>query len=457
MRLDRLEMRNYRRFAELSVGFEPDVTVLVGGNGMGKTAVLDAAAVMLGAFLAKFPDVSGPSIQRSDARRVRYEVGGVYDTQQQFPVSLAAEGEAPMPVVWDRYRQGQETLGGRLEWGRALRGPEGKMTVADAQPMIAVSDEYRGAVMADPSVVLPLVAYYGTDRLWPRDRRQWRTHSDAYLQAGNRFGGYDGCLGSSVSYKQMATWFRKMTAEQERRKTVIPSFQAVRTAVSACLERLTGHADARIDYADGGMLVTYTAPDGTVCEDEPFETLSDGYRATIGMVADIARRMATLNPVMGGDAVRRTPGVVLIDEVDLHLHPLWQEHVVSMLTALFPAVQFVLTTHAPLVIASVPGRQVRMLSYDPSNGVARAAEPSFETYGQPASDTLTSVQGAHDLPEPVRGALDAFETALDDGDYAGAKRELDRLHGMVGETNSEYVSARTAYDFMRGAGGGEDD
>lgn len=454
MRLDGLVVRDYRKFSALSVDFDARVTVLVGGNGMGKTAVLDAAAVVLGAFLAKFPDVSGPSLQRSDARRVRYEVGGVYDTQQQFPVSVSAVGEVAGPAGWVDYREGRAPEPVRLEWGRSLRRPDGKMTVADAQPMIGVSDEYQEAVRSDPSVVLPLVAYYGTDRLWPRDRRQWRTHSDAYLEAGNRFGGYDGCLNSSVSYKQMATWFKKMTAEQDRRGRGISSFEAVRAAVAFCLERFTGHADACIDYADGGMLVSYTGTDGAEYRDEPFETLSDGYRATIGMVADIARRMAMLNPAMGVDAVRRTPGVVLVDEIDLHLHPSWQEHVIAVLGELFPGVQFIVTTHAPLVISSVPRRQVRMLSYDAATGSGHAAEPGFETYGQPASSTITSVQGAHDLPEPVRDALEGFESALDDGDYPTAKRELDRLYGMVGDTNTEYVSARTAYDFMRGAGDG---
>ena len=121
----------------------------------------------------------------------------------------------------------------------------------------------------------------------------------------------------------MSVWFEKMTAREYRKGTVIPEFRAVRRVVTDCLRLLTGFDDASIAY-DGGFVVSYTASDGTYMEDQPFETLSDGYRVVIGLVADIARRMAQLNPFLAEQAVARTPGVVLIDEVDLHLHPKWQ-------------------------------------------------------------------------------------------------------------------------------------
>ena len=405
MRLSQLSMSNFRKFADLSIDFDEHITVLVGTNGAGKTAVLDAAAVALSAFLTKFPDVSGAALHRSDARRVRYKSApGIYDHQELFPVTIQARGSVLRNDEFDA----EAHLGGLvptfpkpISWGRSLRQSKGKMTVADARPMIDVSDACQQAVReGEQLLLLPMLGYYGTDRLWPRDRAQWRTHSDEYLQAGNRFGGYDGCLNSSVSYKQMASWFKKMTVEEHRQQKLIPSFQAVRRTVAHCLELLTGNAEARIDYADGGLLVSYTTSDGLSVADEPFESLSDGYRVMVGMVADIARRMATLNPALGDRAVLETPGVVLIDEVDLHLHPLWQRQVVETLLALFPQVQFIVTTHAPMVISSVHRNQVRQLSCDTVTGQARAVTPSYETYGQSASDTLDTVQEADSLPLP---------------------------------------------------------
>ena len=86
--------------------------------------------------------------------------------------------------------------------------------------------------------------------------------------------------------------------------------------------------------------------------------MSDGYRNMLSMVADIAYRMALLNPQFLGEVTKKTSGVVLIDEIDLHLHPAWQRHIVSALKEIFPKVQFIVSTHAPSVISSVPKEEI---------------------------------------------------------------------------------------------------
>src|SRR5512133_2268754 len=92
--------------------------------------------------------------------------------------------------------------------------------------------------------------------------------------------------------------------------------------------------------------------------------LSDGIRNLIGLVADLAHRAARLNPHLGADACRKCPGIVLIDEVDMHLHPAWQQVVVTLLRNAFPRVQFVLTTHSHLVASTVPSASIRLLGSD---------------------------------------------------------------------------------------------
>lgn len=121
----------------------------------------------------------------------------------------------------------------------------------------------------------------------------------------------------------------------------------------------------------------------------PFSQFSDGYRTMMSMVADIAYRMALLNPMLG-KKVLETPGVVLIDEVDLHLHPLWRARVLQDLQAIFPYVQFIVTTHAPMVISFVPGSCIRIL------GDERAYKPEHESFGLGSNDVLTGIMGALD-------------------------------------------------------------
>src|SRR5207249_2270078 len=84
----------------------------------------------------------------------------------------------------------------------------------------------------------------------------------------------------------------------------------------------------------------------------PLSVLSDGVRNMVALVADLARRCASLNPHLGEAVAQLTPGVLLIDEVDMHLHPRWQQQVVDLLRRAFPSLQMVLSTHSPHVLST---------------------------------------------------------------------------------------------------------
>ena len=130
--------------------------------------------------------------------------------------------------------------------------------------------------------------------------------------------------------------------------------------------------------------------------------MSDGYRNMLSMVADIAYRMALLNPQFLGEVTKKTSGVVLIDEIDLHLHPAWQRHIVSALKEIFPKVQFIVSTHAPSVISSVPKEEIVVLE---NHQVRRAELP---TYGKDANSILKTVMDVPERPDPVAEKLKDF-------------------------------------------------
>jgi predicted ATP-binding protein involved in virulence len=123
-----------------------------------------------------------------------------------------------------------------------------------------------------------------------------------------------------------------------------PELEAIEQAVLGCVEGAkrffydVNHQELRLELADGQLV--------------PFSQLSDGYRNLVAMIADITWRASQLNPHHGADAARKATGVVLIDELELHLHPAWQRRVVDDLLRTFPNLQFVATTHSPQVIAS---------------------------------------------------------------------------------------------------------
>jgi predicted ATP-binding protein involved in virulence len=126
------------------------------------------------------------------------------------------------------------------------------------------------------------------------------------------------------------------------------------------------------------------------------EAMSDGARSVISMAADIAYRMARLNPDLGDEVTTKTPGVVLIDEVDMHLHPSWQQTVVQDLTTAFPKVQFILTTHSPQVLTSIRAEDIRILHWEPDDQV-RIEAPAF-SYGAESSQVLKDIQHVDSRP-----------------------------------------------------------
>lgn len=127
----------------------------------------------------------------------------------------------------------------------------------------------------------------------------------------------------------------------------------------------------------------------------PFRLLSDGVRNMLGMVADIAYRMAILNPHLGSEVTQRTEGVVLIDEIDLHLHPKWQRHIVEDLKRTFPKVQFVVTTHSPFIIQSLQPGELRLLETEDND-----EEIEWESYVDRSLEDV--VENVMDIEMPQR-------------------------------------------------------
>ena len=160
----------------------------------------------------------------------------------------------------------------------------------------------------------------------------------------------------------------------------------------------------------------------------------------LGMGRHLAYRKALLCPCLADAGVKETPGVVLIDEVDLHLPPLWQGRILRDLRAIFPKIQFIVTTHAPVVISSVRASHIRKLSSDLDEPIT----PQGEIYGGDLGRILGDLMGAQERPEDVRNMFDEFYSELDAGSFAAAEEVLQKLVDTIGEDDSDVVAAQTA-------------
>ena len=252
---------------------------------------------------------------------------------------------------------------------------------------------------------LPIVAYYPTDRLWNLRRVPYKP-----LPRTSRMVGYTHCLESGSDYHLMAEWFRywsysalerRHKAQQENR-TPHPSepdyaLEAVRNAINLCLKPSGwGDMDFSIDRQE---IVARHPQYGEL----PIAMLSDGIRSMLTLVADIAFRTVKLNPNLGPMAATETDGIVLIDEVDMHLHPAWQQTVLASLKEAFPRIQFIVTTHSPQVLTSVSAECIRMLQrdVDAESGKQQTTVREFQvqTQGVASSTILAEVMGTDPIPD----------------------------------------------------------
>lgn len=419
--LDSIEVQNFRKFKSYRVTFEKGLTVLVGDNAAGKSTLLDAAAIAASTLLTKIENASSRKISQSDVRTVTTRQGSSFDRQSQYPSRVSASGCL---------------AGDRLSWSRSLNTAKSSMTSIDARSVIEIGASLQEKVSrGDSETILPLIAYYGTGRLWSSSAKSLL--SDVNALSSSRTKGFIGSVSNSVNERDMYTWFRKMTLWELQNRKMSPELAAVKQAIAGCLTGVRGKGDSSIEFnLETQELFLCIGNDGNGYEFESLHSLSDGYRSTLSLVADIAYRIATLNPALE-ERVLETPGIVMIDEIDLHLHPLWQARILGDLRKTFPRVQFIVTTHAPVVVSSVGRNHLRILDAD------GAFAPGEETFGRDANAVLR-IMGAASRPVLIAEQFSTFYDQLDAERYSDARATLDGIEELIGGDDAELVAARTA-------------
>ena len=380
MHIKRLRLKNFRCYDKLDIDFDKRLTVIVGENGRGKTAIFDALAIALEPYLRAF-GVQGSSIGTKDVRRVPvYDKASRHITgmESRYPVAISLEGE-----VYDKTL----TCTRRLLVGDTVEDEDAELRVC--------GEKMREAAEKREQTLLPAFAYYGTQRIWV-DSSLLKNFDESLEK---RSVGYEECLEPSSSYNTFGKWFEYVTQcaqEEEQHSAVLKRNlmikKAIQKAIDECMASMGLH-DFYYNYNLHSFVVSHPDMGEMLVED-----LSDGFRSIISMVADLAYRMVRLNPQLGEQAGVDTPGIVFIDEVDMHLHPLWQQTVLLDLQKAFPKVQFIVTTHSPQVLSSVPASSIRVLAWGKQFEGVQYAEFSL---GANSTQLLQDIQHVSPRPQAV--------------------------------------------------------
>lgn len=398
MRLDRLHIQNFRCYEDATFDFQPGFNLVVGVNGSGKTSLLQAVAVSFIEFGEAVKQQQN-SFATESVRFVYNKYEGRSRFERKYPLIVASTGDILGATDW-------ETTWLTTEWPRT----------SDPQLMVSCQDLLR-EVTAGQNVDLSLLAFY-------RSNRQWKSvgvpAEFAAKHRVSRLDGYTNWFDAVTDLEDFESWLIGKTLE--RMQNVLDSGSSsaevyddelawVNQAIQIALPQAQ---DLRYDLRLQNLLLEVNG------ETVPFSALSDGQRGMVALFADIARRMCILNPHMGKDVLKNTSGVVIIDELDIHLHPAWQRDIVPALKEAFPKVQFIAASHSPQIIGSLKPEEVIILS----NG--DASHPRV-TYGLDSSSVLEEVMGVTQREPEIERLLSELFSTLEDNDLKKAKVQLEAL------------------------------
>jgi predicted ATP-binding protein involved in virulence len=356
MRIDKIHIRNFKGFKDQTFEFKEQFTVFIGDNAKGKTSVLDALAIAAGSFFLGIDGIVARTIEDREIRLITIDG----QPKPQKPVTIEANGHIDNKAIY---------------WKREII--KQKTTHKDAKAISSIAAQKLNDSRKQSGILFPIIAYYGTGRLWAEHEKvSFQRQGEGVIMA------YINSLSAKSSNKEFLSWIK--TQEDTITKFAQPldnaHLKAFKQAILALIPNNTWQ-DMAFDRKQDELMGIFTDDKG-VKNKLGFGQLSDGYRNAISIAADIAYRCIQLNPSLGERAVLDSEGIVLIDEIDLHLHPNWQHHFIRDLKKAFPKIQFVATTHSLFVVHSL--KQTELINLDETEGIE--GDPFKHSYEEIAEE-----------------------------------------------------------------------
>lgn len=436
MRIDKTEIVNFKIFDETEFSFNENFNLIIGINGSGKTSLLRALAISLAGWANAYikSENNLRPIKDDEVREIQKD--GRFDkTKETF---IKSTGKA---VIIDDFDNKKNI---DIAWKRK-RTEENKDTEISCSVKYELSPtcySYANFSNLGRSTLkyiekgnnfdLPLIAFYECDRLWLVEDKL--NIEDVAKVQYSRFTPYTDCFHTGANHTAIGEWLLKYELVKLQQKKETPVLDAIKNAARNALEHCT---DISFDFEEGRVIVDLE--DRSI----PFEHLSDGQRTILGLFCDIARRAAILNPHFEGEANEKTKGVVLIDELDLHLHPKWQMNIIDNLQKTFPNIQFICTTHSPILLRSIEKEKIIILE----NG--KRSQLEFFTKGRDINSILYDLMG---VPKRTKGYEDKVDNLfgfLEDENVEKAEAILIELKKDYGEKDSVVQEAQILLDMIK--------
>ena len=450
--LNSLELLDFRRFKHLQINFEPDLTVLIGGNGEGKTTIADAITKTLSWITA--------SIIKED--RTGQRLSAVLDIRNK------SENQFTDVISSFSFGKGVKRISGRLS--RTALGVANKRD-SEVKELKSIADVWR-IVNDKYTINLPLYAFYSVERSHPLDI----SNKNNFSLRENRFDAYKNALLGAGKFEYFVEWFiglHKKTASNQsenienlkqqidglsksidnniislkplledakrqlkeaqlkqklaKEQQALTDLEQKTLVVKAICEVIPSVSNIWVE-TESGVDMILLKNDGITVK---LSQLSDGQRVFLALVSDMARRLVLLNPKLKNPLSGQ--GIVLIDEIELHLHPKWQQNIVIDLQKTFPNIQFIVTTHSPQILSTVDKRCIRQFVLN-EQGDINTKSPEFQTKGVQSADILARIMETNATPDVAEAHdVDKFSSLLLANQKEAADKVLKELVDHFGE------------------------
>ena len=411
MKLNHMSVKNFKSFRELELDLDGKSIVMFGVNGTGKSTILAAINYCFWLWLNRLNPSQGVAYRSFSAKSVRYGTSSL-------KIQCLVETEKNVYTLTRSYSKPQN----------------GKKAVSlySKKEYDSFVDTFHELYLSE-DMDMPIFVNYGTNRaVLDIPLRIRQKHQFLKLTALER------AIENELDFRTFFEWYRNQEDIENEyiRESGQQDYQdkylkCVRYAIETMLDNVS---NLRVKRSPLRMIVRKGNIEIAV------DQLSDGEKCTLALFGDLARRVAMANPNKNNPL--DGSGIVLIDEIELHMHPSWQRRVLNVLRKVFPNIQFIVTTHSPQVLGEVDDDyMVLKLTDTPEGGEAEVVS----TYGKDANSILKYGMDTSERTEPVLKKFKDFYNALDQSDYECAQSILDDLQKMIGE-DSELVSMQVQLD-----------
>ena len=415
MYIDEVCITNYKAIKNIKLNFIPGVNLIVGDNGVGKTAMLEAVGVAIGGYLTGIGATSPKNIYKEDINihKVVFDElhdNIVYNTPVEIACKAHVDGEA---YEWSRIRKTELANAKTLTVNNAITRKARKM-------------------INDPQSCLPLICCYSTARIGKFRKGNF---GKSVKQDKDRRAGYVGCVSDLLDLKGVREWCKSCEFIEFKNRRPMKSYETFKNVINGFMHEMEPLDNASsISYS----LLFEDIVFGTEDNSLPISYLSAGYQSVLCMVMDLAFRNAQLNPLM--ENTEEMTGIVLVDEIDMHLHPKWQWRIIPALKKVFPNIQFIIATHSPIIISSA--KDTRILRVSPDQEVCDMGN----SYANHVNDVIDLIQQSCDIPMELRKLSEDYNNAVDDFDEERARILLLEMKEKYGDANGEVKVCSMLYD-----------